>query len=37
MKQQRAKPRDDAPDTLAYYTQAGPMTGAGQHATAHVA
>ena len=34
MKQQRVKPRDDAPATLAYYAQPGPMTGAGPHVTA---
>lgn len=34
MKQQRARPRADAPDTLAYYAQPGPMTGAGRHAAA---
>ena len=34
MKQQHVKPRDDAPATLAYYAQPGPMTGAGPHVTA---
>lgn len=34
MKPQRTKPRDETPDTLAYYAQPGPMTGAGQHARA---
>ncbi len=34
MKQQRSRPRDEAPDTLAYYAQPGPMSGAGQHAKA---
>jgi hypothetical protein len=34
MKQQRAKSRDETPDTLAYYTQPGSMTGVGQHAKA---
>jgi hypothetical protein len=34
MKRQRAKSRDETPDTLAYYTQPGSMTGVGQHAKA---
>jgi hypothetical protein len=34
MKQQRAEPRDEMPDNLAYYAQPGPMTGVGQHAKA---
>ena len=34
MKQQRTKPRDEAPDTLACYAQPGPMSGTGQHAKA---
>jgi hypothetical protein len=34
MKQQRTKPRDETPDTLAYYAQPGPMTGAGRHTEA---
>lgn len=34
MKQQRAKHREQISDTLAYYAQPGPMTGAGPHANA---
>lgn len=34
MKQQRSKPREETPDTLAYYAQPGPMTGVGHHAKA---
>jgi hypothetical protein len=32
MKQQRTKPREETPETLAYYAQPGTMTGAGRHA-----
>ena len=34
MKQQRTRPRDETPDTLAYYAQPGAMTGVGQRAKA---
>jgi hypothetical protein len=34
MNQQRTTPRVETPDTLTYYAQPGPMTGAGRHAEA---